>query len=503
MKESQYSGDRRLIFREVFDSEQGVRSRGGVPTGVTFENGMGVFDGTSSTLSISKRHYGTFSFRIKIKNYQKTGAWGILFNYDSIIARIQDDLVFEVTTGTKYVNGVTASSVTLGSDLDIIATGLPGNTTMLTIGSYYSGLYLHADIELFEIYSGTLSATEVANLYANKTYKAPVLDHAEQLGPELIDQENWYKASYWGGGASWSSITGILTSTVDSITIMHNAILTVGKLYKITYNISSIDATIASQDNGSWIGSDTTIGMKTYYHKAVDIQFGFTPSGNKLSTITSLSIKEVLVNETKTILSVDSFDGVIQNRCSGQTINGNLVPSVVNTAVTVEKQGDINAMRFNGTTSKISSGSYDTLVSDISISSWINPKSLGEGSAGMLINNGQFNVGINATNNRISVTSNNSTVIYSGTNTLRNNLHLGISRTSAGVTNIYINGILSGTANQASGTPVAGGDITIGNNTGASATWDGLIPGVKIVSGIMTAEEFAQEYSANKSRYGL
>ena len=63
--------------------------------------------------------------------------------------------------------------------------------------------------------------------------------------------------------------------------------------------------------------------------------------------------------------------------------------------------------------------------------------------------------------------------------------------------NFYINGALSGTANQSSGTPtapIAGSSIIIGNNSAQTGTFDGSICQVAIWSRIMGLEEIKTLY---------
>jgi hypothetical protein len=71
----------------------------------------------------------------------------------------------------------------------------------------------------------------------------------------------------------------------------------------------------------------------------------------------------------------------------------------------------------------------------------------------------------------------------------------------AGVVNFYIGNsttapALSGTANQSSGTPVAGTtNVFIGNNTGATRTFNGLIPMLKVYEGILDLPTITQIWS--------
>ena len=159
---------------------------------------------------------------------------------------------------------------------------------------------------------------------------------------------------------------------------------------------------------------------------------------------------------------------------------------------------DATAHIFNGTSSKIDYGSERVGDGNITMVAWINQNTFGEGSAGRIVDNGKFWVRANSTSFRISVSSDGSTEANSATSSLLNDheVFVAVTRTSAGVANIYINGVLSGTANQASGTPAAGStNLIIGNNNAASATFDGRISGVCIFNKILTTTQIGQLYN--------
>ena len=111
---------------------------------------------------------------------------------------------------------------------------------------------------------------------------------------------------------------------------------------------------------------------------------------------------------------------------------------------------------------------------------------------GGIISNGKLIVAIDNTNARISVTSDGTILIYSAINAWTANTwsHLVVTRTAAGVVNIYINGVLSGTVNQASGTPASGAtNVFIGNASDASKTFDGDLSGIRVYNGIPAEPE--------------
>ena len=141
------------------------------------------------------------------------------------------------------------------------------------------------------------------------------------------------------------------------------------------------------------------------------------------------------------------------------------------------------------------------LTGDITISAWINPVTVGE-TAGRIIDNGKFLVAINSSQRAI-LSSDNSTLVYSATDDIQYNTwqHVLFTRNAAGdETNCYIDGVLSGTANQDSGTP-SGASLTntfIGNREANDRTFNGQISGVKVWSRILSVDEINSLYNRER-----
>lgn len=204
------------------------------------------------------------------------------------------------------------------------------------------------------------------------------------------------------------------------------------------------------------------------------------------------------------ILNIDGKNGVIANKWN---------TTLTNTAVTPKRTGDIWAMDFNGTTSKLDCGSYNTLVGDKSFITWIKAERISSSSLEYIFNNGSLLIAIdNGTwyvSNGILISSDGSLSApsaYSSNNAIKRMIpfQLAVTRTSAGVVNIYVNGVLSGSANQSSGTPVAGStNITLGSSSAGSNSLDGTMSAIRIVDGILTAQEVSQLFSSERRNYGV
>ena len=206
------------------------------------------------------------------------------------------------------------------------------------------------------------------------------------------------------------------------------------------------------------------------------------------------------------ILRVDVRNGVLQNEYVDQVI-GSTVPEVVNTSVGVVRDGSVYAMYCNGSTSKLDCGNYDDLTGDKSFIAWIKPYGWGEGgNNGRVVDNGKVGLIVNTNDDKLSFSSDGfSSQISSGANSIILSIWqlVIVTRNSAGdETNIYINGVLSGSADQDSGTPVAGStNIIIGNRDADDRTFYGLIGNARIENGILSSAQAMQVYTSEVGYY--
>ena len=190
-KESLSGIDKRLIFRETFNSEQSTRDNGGTPANVDFSNGVGIFNGTSSEIDYRIKNIGkVYSARVRLtmKSLQASGILGTSGS-DYI-------LFFDSGTNKLYLNGAgNAKYVVWDADLlkhEILVTRndtkvnfyidgnkigatqtLPGNNdgSFKFIGSLDGGTFTEGDYELVELYNVELTANEVKNLAEDKSYR--------------------------------------------------------------------------------------------------------------------------------------------------------------------------------------------------------------------------------------------------------------------------------------------------------------------------------------------
>lgn len=383
-KESLYAPIKAPIFRETFADEQTTRALGGVPTSVTYSNGVGSFNGSSSYIKYINKNYSSatlFSVRIKMPSYTPATSvrnfadfrnnTGTGFGY--IVDNTGNSL--GISGGTSYINGV-ASSTLSTSTKEIVVTGMTLGAFEVFIGSRFSvSNFFSGTMELFEIYDYTLSANEVANLYANKRYE----------------------------GMQYSS--------------------------------------------------------------------GVTE-----------------------ILNVDAKNGAIQNKWNS---------TVTNTATTVVRDGNIWAMDFSQTSSKIDCGSYDTLLGDKTLIMWVKPYYITSATGSFnAFSNGQFILQANFNGGEAFYFSRaNFTGAYIfSTNSIKENVWqmIVVTSTSTGYSIMYKNATVIASATVT--TPVAGTNITIGNGTSVGKP---RVSGVRVIDGILTAQEISQLFSAERKNYNV
>lgn len=155
---------------------------------------------------------------------------------------------------------------------------------------------------------------------------------------------------------------------------------------------------------------------------------------------------------------------------------------------------------FNGTTSTIDCGSSIVSAGVRTLSAWIFAKSWGEASFGRIFDNGKIKITVNSTDNpknSINFSANGTTNAYSAYNSIKLNrwIHVIVTWTADGVGNCYINGILSGTANQAVGTPATGTtNLFIGNRSAGDRAFFGNIAEAKIFNSVLTASQALKLY---------
>jgi len=168
-------------------------------------------------------------------------------------------------------------------------------------------------------------------------------------------------------------------------------------------------------------------------------------------------------------------------------------------SLTTGIHGESNgAALFNGTTSGIDTGTDMIGIGPLTIDVWIYLTGWGESGSGRVINNRRLIFHVYEEYG-IKFTSDGSRGAYPAEGAIVFNTwyHTCITRDINGIANIYLNGVLSGAANQDSGIPVAGeSNVFIGALSFLSRFFDGKIAKVRIYSYVMSAGQVAKLYES-------
>jgi hypothetical protein len=556
-KESINSLRGQAIFRETFNSVNDVRLNGGISTAVDFDNGVGSFLASEIVYKQNIDFTGNKSFRFKLSNKNFSALQAIFWGNNNnnagdniaIAKATTGEITSARTSGSSLSGWKTTSKITTSDWYELVVTksataiigmyingvldgavfnrNLTNTSTAFSVGAYPTGatkFFFNGDIDLFEIYDYVLNATEVKMLY-NETLHTNVSNKAK-YGSEII-----INGDFSNGTTNWvNSNTNISVVTIDgqtalkvvgattsSMCIYQYGTFVSGKRYRIKfdYYIPSSNTSVTgvkcmflwspypTVDNihgvkDVWnnynieysLASNET-AMALYQINAADAVAGI-PSGDILY-ITNVSVQEVINSELVPILECD----FVKNKSAYNKANESLTP--VLTDCEFAKQGLI----CNNPTTNINTGITNTLMGDLTVEVIIDPTSYGVGNWGRIIDNEKLLLLVDDTTDSVILMSNGSNYGVSATDSCTINglfKHFIVTRTSTGITNFYLNGTLSGTANQSSGTPVAGTtNIHLMNRSLGSRAFNGGCKVNNIYQGIMTEEQITKKYNYYKS----
>ena len=518
-QQSLFSPYPNLIFRDVMNNATNSYDAGAKTiTSVVYSQSKAVFNGVSSNITYNNVS-GVKSVRIKLTLATTTQNILKLTSTHSISVSGGTISATGFSSPSIYVNGVLSSTITTAESEIVVTTATAITANLFTLG-YVSG-YLNGNVNYIECYKSALNPSEIYNLAFDLAFKDLVANQSEVLGSELVTNGGFNSSSGWAlDQASISNNSLIITANGTNAPVAGRSdiVFSNEKLYKITYTISNNTLVGSGLLNiGSYSGgepvnampiTDLTIGTHSQNFTAIRnstliffrIMSGFT-SGSL--TFTNISIKEVLSASTPLLIDFTSISGVIKDMTG---------KSITNTSTTIKRAGSVWSADFNGSTSKLDYGNIDALTGDITIAGWVNARGLGEASVGTIIENDKFLVWhyiFSGTSIVYAISSNYSTIATGALKSSQLNkwIFVSITRTNSGIANFYIGDsknppTISGTANQSSGTPIAGTtNIIVGNNNASNRTWNGLIPQMRLYKSILTQAQINQLWSSQAGRF--
>lgn len=522
MKESNYKIQKAPIFSENFNDEATLRKNGGVPTNVTFRNGVAsCVTASSSNLSYKNLNLkGIYTVRMRFKSIVPstnglivdfrgttgTGTGYILFNADFTS--------LASSTGNIYINGVNTAIIGTTNIKEITAQGITLSSIEMFLSSRYSGSpFVTAEWELCEIYEGTLSASNISNLYLNTRYKSIV--NSEVFSPILSVNANNGLISNSVSGNNLSYI--IQNETFDNWTGTFPNEIPVGWSAFGTHSANNYVTNSGNRcrivcTDGTAVGinkfSSLVVG-KTYRVSfdliALSGTLEITGILNKIFTSTTISLGRnsfigVATATTFTVKRGSTVDCIFDN-----LVLEEVVPELVNTDVNVVNDGGIYSMKFNGVSSRLDLGNYHPLTGDITIVMWIK-KGFGNNLSRYLDNGKLLLRESTPANNVVAMLNDGATASAANLNSGTPNSYqqVIITRTSAGLVSYYINGVLSGSAGQNSGTPVAGtSNIFIGSSGGITNFLLGNIASMMVYPLIFSAGQITRAFSSERKFYNV
>jgi len=519
MIESKYGVHYKPEFREPMLSEFDVRENGGVPTDVTFENGVGSFDGSTSKIVSEKNLSGTFSVRLKVNitnlsliqylfDFRDNGGTGYCYiNATSGVLTV---------SGTKYINGVPNTVVTAGDNIEIIITGLPIEASSIYIFSRYSSTQKAiGTCDLFEIYEGTLTAEEVKNLYKGKRYRDIAPQKREQIS-SAMNVNNFINLT---GGLAYTTFSGAsptgFSATSDGggthgAATSEELVIITGRSYSVSFTANLISGTLptvcrlATSKTGSAISNiyamsngsnevtfvatgDATIGVVQILSASSAVSF----------EISDFSIKQIS-NSYQEILNIDSRRGAIYD---------NYGNTITNTDVEVVRDGEIYVEEYNGSTSVLTMSS-DLQPASVTLSCWVKTNTIigVQGLIGNVASSGQGGYGLWIFNDDIRLLWDYgaSVRILSVSSIISENKWIHIAGCiTTGDQKIFVNGEEEKSSSHADSIDYsASKGLEIGAiNSGGFNGVSGVMSNSRIYQGALSAEEISQLYTNEKHFY--
>jgi len=298
----------------------------------------------------------------------------------------------------------------------------------------------------------------------------------------------------WNAGAPWVYGTNNMVTVNCNNNLGQFGTLVVGSIYRVSFNISSYTSGELYFDfGGGAFKTFSSAGIKTfdmlYTEGGLKARFY---GGTVTCTLDDVSVK--LLTTSGTLLNLQSCNGVLQSLTS-------VVP--VQTATTFVQSGSFKAIKTDNLTTKIDCGTDFVGIGNMSFAFWVKPMSFGEGNNGTILSNGKAILRVNSTNSKFEFTSDGSTYVSAGTNSivLGKWYLVGGIRKSSGLWTFCIGTITTppvfGTETT-SGTPSSASvtNLTILNNSGQTATFGGLFKMGLVNGGLLTITDFTKYWSS-------
>lgn len=384
------------------------------------------------------------------------------------------------TTGTLYINGV--ADATVFSD----ANDYTAANSRLSYYSSGSPLPFSGSISLVRIFNYALTPTQIAN-YSKPEYPIEWVDRGA-TGANLSTSTFADYNSNWTSFAN-ASATGFDATSNGSVnmyaTTDADIALVAGKIYKASWTPTLTSGTAPTFNirqgriSGSvYASSSFSTGVLSFTSSVTASICAYFVAGSGQSCI--ISLNGFKFQQLGCVLDLNA-EGIgrqnitTKNNAYWWDATNNVAATVSGATVQVPPASNLGATFFNGTTSKVVFTGMNGLTGITTISAQIHPIALG----GFIFDNTKVKLKVNSSG-YLSFSRDGSTYINSGAGSIVINTtyNITVTSTATGVTNFYINNVLSGTANQAAGTPASETTWNIG--TDATNFYSGYMKDVMI-----------------------
>ena len=402
-----------------------------------------------------------------------------------------------IATSTFYTVGKIGQGVKFDGVDDFINLGLPASleTSFITLSAWTYYDKLPSSQQQFYSSCRAAGAQRIffdilaTNIYAFRLFLTSTPSTQKQIAANTATTPGWHHlVGTYDGTIMKMYVDGVLQTTTLSQT---DTIVT-----------GAVDHAIG-RDNSCAVGQYMSGKLDDFriYSRALSAteviqlyNFGLA----KFDKSSTLAV-------SSSLLGYWTFDGKnmtngVAADISGNANNGNLIGIATSTFYAAGKIGQ--GVNFDGINDRITTGSDFIGTTAGTYTAWVYPISYGQSSVGRIIDNGKTILEATSTNNTIGFSSDGfATQATAATNALPLNkwTHVTVTRNSSGTANFYINGVLSGSADQPSGTPAGGStNVILGNVSAGAATFNGLIDNVRVYNRVLSATEILNIYGLGK-----
>lgn len=293
------------------------------------------------------------------------------------------------------------------------------------------------------------------------------------LGGDLLS--GWNFTSGWSIGASATINSAAQFTTTGAGGGVYKAYTVINGIYKLhikgTTTATSFSVTntnVSSSYSGNLTGSfDITV----FFTAISDTNLYLRNVASGTTTISEFTIQQ----SNGSLLAAWNFVKNPNNTLTDISGNNN------NLALSNVVQ-DKNGLQFNGVNSVGSCTGSNGLTGDITIACRIYANNSGEGGEGIIFFNAAFQLFINSIYVRFG--RNISTIVTGAAHPTKQFFDVVVTSTSSGISNFYINGIISGSENLNAGTPSSSTAWYVGNRAANDRTFNGIIQDLQIYNTI-------------------